>query len=251
MTKLTGARTCDIEDGGDTPGRPILSAVKNSYPGKVMLRVLICSRRDLRPELAETLIGREGIEVFRVEKLSDARLVGSSLGVQVILVDREFPDAAAFIRQLRKEPATRDRSIAVLSRRPPPDRGQELLAAGANAVLRLPPDASWDERFSKLLTVPVRQQARMPVHIKLPTELASEAVILNLSPGGMLLSTHHPLKIGDEFKFRLPVPDGTIVIGRGRVARDARPTGFGVEFVELDGDGRDEVLSFLRSARLD
>jgi len=225
--------------------------VKNSYPGKVMLRVLICSRRDLRPELAETLIGRQGIEVYRVEKMADARLVGPSLGVQVILVDREFPDAAAFIRQLRKEPATRDRSIAVLSRRPPQDSGQELLAAGANAVLRLPPDATWDERFSKLLTVPVRQQARLPVHIKLPTELASEAAVLNLSPGGMLVFTHHPLKVGDEFKFRLPVSEGTIVIGRGRVTRDARPAGFGVEFVELEGDGKEAVMNFLRSARLD
>ena len=224
--------------------------MKNSYPGKVMLRVLLCSKRDLRPELTETLIGRQGIEMYRVEKIADARLVGSSLGVQVILVDREFPDAVSFIRQLRKEPMTRDRSIAVLSRRPLPDSAKELLAAGANAMLRLPPDASWDERFSKLLTVPVRQQARMPVHIKLPTELASEAAILNLSPGGMLLATHHPLKVGDEFKFRLPVPDGTIVIGRGRVARDARPTGFGVEFVELESEGKEAVLNFLRSAHL-
>ena len=135
--------------------------MKNSYQANVMLRVLICSKRDLRPDLATTVIGRQGIEVYRVEKLADARLVGSSLGVQVILVDREFPDAAAFIRQLRKEPATRDRSIAVLTSRSMQDSDQELLAAGANAILHMPPDAGWDERFSKLLSVPVRQQARM------------------------------------------------------------------------------------------
>lgn len=220
------------------------------HPARVMLRVLICSKRDLRGELAPTLIGREGIEVYRVEKPDDVRLVSSSLGVQMILVDHELGEAAAFIRKLRKEPATRKRSIAVLTRGQLQGGDQEFLAAGANAIFSLPPDPGWDERFSKLLEVPVRQHARMALHIKLPTELASEAAIFNLSLGGMLLATPNTLHVGDEFKFRLPLLDGTVVIGRGRVTRDARPAGFGIEFVELDGDGRDAVLDFLHSARV-
>ena len=223
--------------------------MKNSYQGKSTLRALICSKKDLRPELAETLIGRQGIEVYRVEKLADARLVGSSLGVQVILVDREFPNAAAFIQKLRQEPATRERSIAVLSRGSR-QGDKEMLAAGANAVLRMPPDAGWDERFSKLLTVPVRQQARMLIHIDVTTEPEYPAAILNLSPGGMLLATHRVLRKGEELMFRFSLPDRTIIVGRGRVARDARPTGFGVEFTDLDGEGKQAVLDFLRSVRL-
>ena len=225
--------------------------MKNYQGSKMMLRVLICSQRDLRPELAETLVGRQGIEVYRVEKFADARLVGSSLGVQVIFVDRDLPDAAAFIRRLRKEPSTRDRSIAVLSRGPMRHGDQDLITAGANGFFRIPPDSGWDDRFSKLLTVPVRQQARMEVHIKLPAELGYPAAILNLSPGGMLLATDHALHVGDEFKFRLPLPLGTTVIGRGRVARVALPTGYGIEFLEFDEDGAEAVQSFLRSARLE
>lgn len=222
-----------------------------NYQVKKMLRVLICSQRDLRPELAETLVGRQGIEVYRVEKFADIRLVASSLGVQVILVDRDFPEAADFIRRMRREPSTRDRSIAVLRNGPRRYSDHDLLTAGANAIFRIPPDEGWDERFSKLLSVPVRQQARMEVHIKLPTELGHPAAILNLSPGGMLLATERAIHEGDEFKFRLPLPDGTVVIGRGRVARDARPTGFGVEFLEFDDGGRDAVQGFLRSAAAD
>lgn len=223
--------------------------MKNSYQANVILRVLTCSKRDLRPDLAATVIGRQGIEVYRVEKITDARLVGSSLGVQMILVDREFPDAVGFIRQLRKEPVTRKRSIAVLTRGSMPD-SKELLAAGANAIFSLPPDAGWDERFSKLLEVPVRQQARMVVHIKVTTEPEGVAAILNLSPGGMFLATHSTLREGDELKFRFALPDGTNVKGRGRVAREARPTGFGVEFIDLEGEGTDAVLDFLRSVQL-
>ncbi|MBX7187812.1 MAG: PilZ domain-containing protein [Vicinamibacteria bacterium] len=224
--------------------------MKTSYQGKVILRVLICSRRDLRSELADTLIGRQGIEVYRVEKFADARLVGSSLGVQVILVDRDFPSAASFIRQLRQEPATRDRSIAVLARGSRPETDSEVLAAGANAILGMPPDAGWDERFSKLLTVPVRQQARLLVHIEVMSDPEYPAAILNLSPGGMLLATHRALQVGEEIGFRFTLPDKTNVAGRGRVARDARPAGFGIEFIDIEGDGRDAVLAFLRSARL-
>ena len=215
-----------------------------------MLRVLICSERDLRPELAGTLIGRQGIEVYRVEKFSDARLVGSSLGVQVILVDRELPETAAFIRRLRKEPATQKRSIAVLTRGSMRNSDLELLAAGANAIFRLPPDEGWDERFSKLLKVPERQQARIVVHVEVATEPECAAAILNLSSGGMLLATHHALRVSDELKFRFTVPDGKSVVGHGRVAREAPPTGFGVEFLNLEGEGRDAVLGFLRSARM-
>ena len=221
-----------------------------NYQGAGTLRALICSKRDLRPELADTLIGRQGIEAYRVEKFADARLVGSSLGVQVILVDRDFPSAPAFIRQLRQEPATRDRSIAVLARGSRPDADAEVLAAGANAILRLPPEADWDERFSKLLAVPVRQQARLLVHIEVMSDPEYPAAILNLSPGGMLLVTHRALRVGDEMGFRFTLPDKTTVSGRGRVARNAQPTGFGIEFLNLEGEGKNAVAAFLRSARL-
>ena len=132
--------------------------MRNSYRGRVMLRALVCSEHDLRPELSETLIGREGIEVYRVRTLGDARLVSTSLGVQVILVDRDLPAASEFIRQLRREPATRDRSIAVLARGESRGTDPQLRDAGANAILHLPPDEDWDRRFSKLLTVPARQE---------------------------------------------------------------------------------------------
>lgn len=224
--------------------------MKSGYQTKVIFRALICSERDLRPELSNTLIGRQGIEVYRVTKFADVRLVGSSLGVQVILVDRDFPNPAAFIQKLRQEPATRERSIAVLGRGTARGKDTELLAAGANAILTLPPDAGWDDRFSKLLNVPVRQQARIVVHIEVATKPECPAAILNLSPGGMFLATHHPLKVDEEFKFRFSIPDGRTVQGRGRVARPAPPLGFGVEFLQLEGEGKTAVVEFLRSRQV-
>lgn len=215
-----------------------------------MLRILVCSERDLRPDLAPTLIGRQNIEIYRAEKFEDARLLGSSLGARAILVDRDLPEARAFIERLREDPATQKRSIAVLARGAMQDVELDLISAGANAILRLPPDAGWDERLSKLITVQARQQARLVVRIEVATEPESAAAILNLSAGGMLLATPHTLRVNDELGFRFKLPDGSIVAGRARIAREAPPTGYGVEFLTIDGEGRDAVREYLRSARL-
>jgi DNA-binding response OmpR family regulator len=215
-----------------------------------LLRVLVCSEKDWRPDLAPTLIGRQGIEVYRVEKFADAKLVGSSLGAQLVLVDRDLPDSKGFIEQLRKDPAMQKRSIGVLARGAMEDTELDLLGAGANAVFRVPPDADWDARLARLLKVPQRQQARLVVHIEVETAPECAAAILNLSSGGMLLATHQGLAMGAELTFRFRLPDKSEVKGRGRVARAAPPTGYGVEFLDLDGDGHDAVDSYLRSSRI-
>lgn len=215
-----------------------------------MPRVLLCSPRDLRPDLAGTVIGRQGIEMYRASKLADVLLVAKSLGVEVILVDSEFKAAANFIRQLRKEAATRKRSIAVLTHQGVLASGPEFLDAGANGIFRLPPDAGWDERFAKLLSVPVRQQARLEVEIEVETEPECDAAILNLSSGGMFLSTDQALQIGEEFRYRFTLPDMTLVQGKARVARVVAGSGFGVEFIDFDHDAKAAVLAYMRSARL-
>jgi CheY-like chemotaxis protein len=215
-----------------------------------MLRVLVCSERDLRADLATTLIGRTGVEVYRAEKFEDAKLLASTLGARVLFVDRDFPDARAFIERLRADPATQKRSIGVLARGGMKDEELELLSAGANAIFRLPPDPGWDERLSKLLSVQARQQARLVVRIEVDTQPECAAAILNLSSGGMLLATHHKLKVNDALGFRFKLPDGTHVSGRARVAREAPPTGYGVEFTQIEDDGKDAVKDYLRSARL-
>jgi hypothetical protein len=202
----------------------------------------------MRPDLAATLIGRQGIEVYRAEVFEDARLLGTTLGTKVVLVDRDLPNAGSLIRRLRQDPATRHRSIAVLARGEMQEGEFELLSAGANAIFRLPPDSGWDARLQRLLSVPVRHDARLSVRIEIDTQPECAAAILNLSSGGMLLATHHRLKVNDELGFRFRVPYGMDVAGRGRVAREAPPTGYGVEF--LDVVNRDAIGEYLRSARV-
>ncbi len=214
-----------------------------------MLRVLVCSTRDLANPLKGTFIGRQGIETFRADKMNDVRLLASTLGPQLILVDGEMPSAASFVQGLRQEPATRHRSVAVLLRGGADEKA--LLAAGANVALSWPPDGTFDGRLSRLMTVPARLEARLTVDLAVSTQPDCAATVVNLSLGGMLLQSRTRLSVGDEMGFRLPLPDGEVVSGRARVAREARPGAYGVEFTDLPDDGRAAIGQFLRSIRMD
>jgi CheY-like chemotaxis protein len=215
-----------------------------------VLRILVCSELDMRPELTGTLIGRQGIEVFRVQRFEDVRLLAATLAPQAILVDRDLTRAREFIEKLRQDPSTRQRSVAILARGDFETFELELLEAGANAILRLPPDQGWDERLARLLTVPGRHDARLMVRIEAATEPEAAAAILNLSAGGMLLATPLSLRVNDEIGFRFRLPDGTSIVGRGRIAREIAGTGYGVEFAALDLAARQAIGQFLRSSRL-
>jgi CheY-like chemotaxis protein len=215
-----------------------------------MLRILICSETDLRSDLTPTVIGRQRIELYRADGLPAVRLLSSTLDPQAILVDRDLPAVRGFIEALRKDPVTRRRSVAILASGPVQGVEKDLLKAGANAVLRLPPDAGWDERLSRLLTVPVRCEARLAVELDVDTQPATTGSILNLSGAGMLLASRRPLQLNDELSFRFKLPDGTTVAGRGRIARVAEKVGYGMQFVNLPPPGKEAIGQFLRSARM-
>lgn len=221
-----------------------------SFRATAGLRVLTCSRNDLKAELAGTTIDRPGVEVYRAASVKDAAVICASLGVQVILVDEDFPFAMEALRDLRKEVATRDRSIGVLVR----TAGSwdlDWLEAGANAVFRLPPGPGWDERFSKLVAVPSRHDARVPVRFTVRAKSGLEGEALNLSPGGMLLRGPEALRLGEEISFDLLLSETSVISGRGQVAREASPGHYGIEFIQMEPEERDAVLEYLRGVQIE
>jgi PilZ domain len=213
-----------------------------------MPSVLICSSNDLTRVLAPTLIGRVGIDRFKAAKLDEARLLARVVCPRVSLVDRDLAHARDFIKAIREEPATHGLSIAILASGEIQDAELGLLESGANAIFRLPPDAGWDERMARLLSVPIRQEARLPVDLAVETHRDIQAEVVNLSVGGMLVQSPLALELFEEFDFDIPMAGGTHARGRGRIVRQAGPRQFGVEFQRLDGDGKETIRQFVRSA---
>lgn len=217
-----------------------------------MPSVLICSHQDdLLNELAPTLLGRGGIDRFKAGRLEDARLLAKTTRPGLVLLDRDLPKVRDFLEAFREEPATRNGSIAIVARGDIDPSELELLELGANAILRLPADPGWDDRLARLLKVPLRQEARLPVQMTVHTETAGQASIthaLNLSVTGMLVESTAPLLLFQEISFRFKLPDGSHVAGRGRAIRQAAPNQYGVEFVKLEHESKDAIGDYVRSA---
>jgi len=158
------------------------------------------------------------------------------------------------IVQIRKSPASPRVSILVLIPVSEPI-GTEgvVLGAGANAALRRPLDRfvleSW---LAKLLDVPQRVQARVPVHVQVvgtPRTAPNGhfyGLSRNVSVHGMLLAS--PVKIESEdldLEIDLPDPEGRVRV-LGRVVREAPDVGwpyigYGIEFLYLPEGGQQAI----------
>ena len=202
-----------------------------------MAAALICSQEDLQPELGQTVLWRTGIERHVATRIEDARTMAVAARPDIVVVDRDLPRADKLIAGLREDPGTRRLSIAIVARGDLDPSEVALLEAGANAILRLPPGPDWDERLMRLLDVPARREARLPVEFGIDTlgtgvgeRVPAHAV--NLSRSGILIETSSDLGVGDELELEFTL-DGEALLTHGRVVRAGAPRLFGVQFAPL------------------
>jgi CheY-like chemotaxis protein len=158
------------------------------------------------------------------------------------------------IREIRASSATRRVSIlALVPASEPQSLDGSIVEAGANAVLRRPLDHErLDSWIAKLLVVPRRVEARVPVHgqvVGTPHGAASHFVGLtrNLSVHGMLLAS--PVRLAEEPDLDLECNSPALAIrftALGRVVRQASEVawpyiGYGVEFLVVPPDSRQAI----------
>ena len=214
-----------------------------------MLSALVCCGDAKRAdrELGTTLVWRREISRRVVTHMEAARSAVRERP-RLLLVERDWPPAAAFTRDVREDEATRRTSIAVYAPSEFDPVEMELLQSGANAVLRLPATREWDKRLARLLHVPPRQAVRVPVFVEVETEMAKRTTLgtsLDLSENGILVQAPS-LELGAEilFALRLPGVDEPIR-GRARVVRVADDDCFGLEYSELDGECLQAIRNFV------
>jgi hypothetical protein len=218
-----------------------------------VIQAVIVSHNDLETPLRGTMLGRRNVRCVQARDLDAVKRATLADKVDIVLVDAALPGAPALVTALREEPLTRGLSIAGLGS---PEYGLalvELLEAGVNAVLPLPPDSEWDDRLMRLVHVPARKVSRFPVSFAVgagrgPGEPFTGKA-LNLSVHGMLLETSFPLAVGDDLRFTFDLPDGRgAVRGTGDVVRLEPPGCVGVELTSVEDDGRVRIKRFVEVA---
>lgn len=218
-----------------------------------MIHVVIVSTGIVEDQLKETLLFRQNVDRIRVSSVDEVKRAAASGPVDIVIVDASFPDAPAVAAALRREPATRGLSIAGLGHSDFDLVLIELIQAGVNAVLPLPPGADWDDRLMRLVHVPARKVARFPVNFAVGVGRVEaepfEGKALNLSVHGLLLLSSFQLEIGEDVRlaFSLPASESR-VRGTGTVVRFAQPEGVGIELTSVEGDGRVLIKRFVEAA---
>lgn len=220
-----------------------------------MIRVVLLTTGELDRELRSTVLWRNNVERHLATTAEQVARLAAEGRADIVIIDSLLPGAAAVVAALRQDPFTRGLSIIGIGRADFGFAHLDVLEAGANAILALPPGPDWDDRLERLMHVPVRRVARFPVSVTIEGGLQSgggvfSAETLNLSVHGMLIRTTMPLDVGEDVQFAFELPDGQGSIqGRGTIVRQAHTGQFGVELEAVDGDGRVRIKRYVESAR--
>ena len=217
-----------------------------------MIRAVIVSASDLAAELGQTVLFRGNVERLQASRTEDVLRLADAGRLAVVVVDSALPGAAGVVGALRQDPLTRNTAIVALGRSEFGFGHLDLLEAGANAVLPVPPDRDWDDRLTRLMHVPARKAARFPADVTIEGGLSGglrfAGKVVNLSVHGLLLECPHPLQVGEDLRLSFGMPgEQGIVKGTGTVVRLAGEDRFGVELTHVDGDGRARIKRYVES----
>jgi hypothetical protein len=217
-----------------------------------MIRAVLLARGDLGRELSGTALFRSNVQRLPGTSAADVRRHAEGGSVDVVVVDSALPRAAEVVAALRSDATTRALAIVALGRSEFSSGHLDLIEAGANAILPLPPGADWDDRLMRLVHVPLRKATRFPVDLAIEGGLRSgmrfTGRALNLSVHGLLLECRQPLDVGEDLlvSFDMPAGHGP-VRGTGTVVRASPPHHYGVELTSAEGDGRLRIKRFVES----
>ena len=217
-----------------------------------MIRAALLAPRDLAPELGGTVLFRSNVERLPAAGPEEVRQLADAGRLDVVVVDSTLKDAPAMVAALRQDPITRAIAIVALGRSEFGFGHLELLEAGANAILPLPPGQDWDDRLMRLIHVPVRKTIRFPVNLSvrggLRDGVSFPARVVNLSVHGLLLECRHPLRVGEDLRLVFEMPRGHGEIeAAGTVVRQALADRFGVELTHVEGDGRVRIKRYVEA----
>jgi CheY-like chemotaxis protein len=218
-----------------------------------MIVVLLCSPRSLEGELHETVLWGQNVERRLARDREQARLLAARGKPDIIVVDQDLDGAVRLVSAFREDPHTRRISIVALARGDFDPSELELLQAGANGILRIPPGPDWDDRLVRLMHVPQRREGRFGVYLRLDAEFAEgeafPANALNLSVNGILVVSSRLLKIGDDVHYAFRVPgDPVLIDGSGTVVRQGgEPLHYGIELTHVKGDGRVRIKKYVEA----
>jgi hypothetical protein len=184
-----------------------------------------------------------------VRSVAEAQTRLAAGGIALLCIHREVRGVEVLIKTLRRSAPLKRISIVVFSEDDFDPSEVEVLEAGANAILRLPPGDDFDERLGGLMDVPARKDVRLPVRLQVAATSGFGATVpvlaQNLSTTGILIESNHPLNMGDEVSVALRFEEsGELFSATAHITRTAGPNRYGARFKSIS-KGEEALKNFL------
>jgi len=217
-----------------------------------VLSVLICAAAGpVADDLHASPVWRDGVDRHKADSLHTGLSLAVAARPTLVVIDRDLPRAEKLVLEIRANAQTAGCSIVVVATGDSQPGELELLEAGANAILRHPPNGEWEERLGRLLRVPTRRNLRMHADLQVEGQFGTEqhtGRALNVSRTGMLLDCPAAARVGDEIRFDLHLSMDMSVKGTARVVRMAGANKYGCEFANMEAWDARRFEHFLDTA---
>lgn len=229
----------------------------------MMLQALLVSKDDQTAETLIQVLAQSGVAVMRSNAgdVAAARLADERF--DEVIVDFDDPETASVMLESCRRLAGPDRNppvtVAML-----PDAGQirAILGAGAHFILAKPVTHEQaratlraatailkrERRQSDRVAVPARVAVQAPVSIRVDESSAIEAILFDLSAGGMDILAAKPFPSSALVHVCFDLPDGAVrVEAEAEVAWSTANGQAGLRFLDMDATLREKMGEWLVS----
>ena len=237
-----------------------------------MQKILLVDDTRLLLEIVKSYLLNSPVQVLTASNGEEALEIANKERPDLVVLDQNMPKMNGIdcCAAMRRNPALVEIPVIMISGSSSMEDRQAFVQAGCSDFLAKPIVRGYFLAKVRSFLPAVEQRAeRVPCRTPVAMEIAGvpfSGVSEDISRGGVYVATDHEMIAGGKISLRFRLPgnvDNSWITARGRVAwlNSARKKvsphlreGFGVEFLEITGEGlpilrKNEIIAFVESRR--
>jgi CheY-like chemotaxis protein len=235
-------------------------------------KILLVDDTRMLLEIIKSYLANSAVQVFTAQNGKEAIEVGRKERPDLVVLDQNMPvmNGVECCAAMRKDPLLKKIPVIMISSRATPEDLEAFKQAGCDDFLAKPLERQrFLAKLHAFLTEVEQREARVPCRTEVTMEIAGTSICgicEEISLHGLYISTDLMASLESRVSLRFKLPGKTdnpliTAIGRiawlnsaGRLLKPHLPPGFGVELLEITGEGltilrKNEIREFVESRK--
>jgi uncharacterized protein (TIGR02266 family) len=235
--------------------------------GTKQWKVLLADDVELFLELERTFLQREDIDLLVAHDGAEALAIVRTKRPDLVLLDLYMPrlDGPEVCRTIKSDPQLRATTVLMVTSGGSESERARCAEAGCDAILTKPINRhTFLTTVRGHLSIVEREAHRVPARLLVRFGTGGDHILtdwsVNLSTGGVFIETRHLFAVDEALAVSFVLPDRVEELRcRARVAwvnhpelplKRGLPPGIGLQFLDLSGSERLEILAFVKRSLL-